>query len=249
MSFKNKDILHFIYYFLNLIFLIFVFLAYLISNSSLYPDFFISLGRNWMNGPVNKINTSIQKSCQPSETTLIGNPWPGYLKGCVLIDQVYVYSRKSRCPSTASLYPEIPPVSYNKWRNATLCGNRLLSSYFDLTFVQKDRKCPSGSKPCGVLDSLNNQLCVSDTMSCPINKVLFLDSTSSIPGDYNYDIINFQDGKKLLFTNGDNKGDIFKEFTVSDLNPCVDTYYSNYAVKAYGLDPYFERDKCLNGIG
>ena len=75
-------------------------------------------------------------------------------------------------------------------------------TYSSLFTVSSGKECNEGKKKCGVLDTMNNTMCIDKDKECPINLILL--SNSSIPPSeykYNFSHISFSDGSYLHFTN------------------------------------------------
>lgn len=71
--------------------------------------------------------------------------------------------------------------------NQTLCGKRTTSfSYIDYmhTIYTKDFKC---EKDCGIVDTLNNSLCVTNNEACPVNHLNLLPNN---PSSYMLEVSN-----------------------------------------------------------
>ena len=75
------------------------------------------------------------------------------------------------------------------------------SSLFNQT-MSSGKECNEGKKKCGVLDIMNNTMCIDKDKECPINLIL-LSNSSIPPSEYKYIFshISFSDGSYLHFTN------------------------------------------------
>lgn len=223
-----------------------------IQNSSY--KFIQGIGDNWNQGPIQTIIPR-DGSCQMGEVVLIDDYWPGTVQGCDCstssnssLDKLKrgTCSRDSRRSSTyycRDIKP-VDPIRYTTWEGKTLCGRRINSSYLDLKIAVNDDSCPSGTRSCGVVDTKDNVLCVSQEASCPVNKIVILDSSESVPTDFNYVTYNLDNGKKLAYTTENTLGEIVHEFKVSQLEPCLDTSYYNYAREPYKLSNAYGKDEC-----
>ena len=68
------------------------------------------------------------------------------------------------------------------------------------TSVKKGEKCKEGYKQCGILDSLDNIICIKEEQQCPINRIV-IDTTQSAPNDnYAYTTIKLN-SSYLHYTN------------------------------------------------
>ena len=60
-------------------------------------------------------------------------------------------------------------------------------------YIQTKQNCKKGYKKCGVLDSMNHTLCVSNEAVCPINKLL-IDQSATSPTDFKYTTLALDEG-------------------------------------------------------
>lgn len=78
---------------------------------------------------------------------------------------------------------------------------RINASKTNYTFlnnsIKKSESCKKGFKKCGILDELENILCIPDNESCPINYIKF--SKDMENSSYNYAEIGEE--KKIYFSN------------------------------------------------
>lgn len=51
--------------------------------------------------------------------------------------------------------------------------------------VSKGEKCPEGYKQCGILDSLNNIMCIEEDKQCPVNLIV-VNTEKNAPSRYTF---------------------------------------------------------------
>jgi len=86
------------------------------------------------------------------------------------------------------------------WKEEYLCVKYLKKNYFDLLKIENEYPCPQNYKSCGILDTLNNKLCIPNEEKCPINYINIInkDATNFDPKHINQvEFRNFL----LLFSN------------------------------------------------
>ena len=97
---------------------------------------------------------------------------------------------------------------YRYLRSNTTIDSKVLSFvYMDSVYknlletsVKKGEKCNEGYKQCGILDSLDNIMCIKEEQQCPINRIV-IDTTQSAPNDnYAYTTIKLN-SSYLHYTN------------------------------------------------
>ena len=97
---------------------------------------------------------------------------------------------------------------YRYLRSNTTIDSKVLSFvYMDSVYknlletsVKKGEKCKEGYKQCGILDSLDNIMCIKEEQQCPINRIV-IDTTQSAPNDnYAYTTIKLN-SSYLHYTN------------------------------------------------
>jgi hypothetical protein len=196
---------------------------------------------SWRKKPITHIKTSNTVKCSNHQMeNLISYAWPGTYQGCDCTDirktffftdyeEYYHYSGNLYSGScswnmTNVGCSEIKPlesVSANKWRNYYLCGKFLNEGYFDLEKAKGE--CSQGFKSCGIIDTLNNNLCVREKIDCPINEF----SLKPMDDD------NFQ---MEISMNNNSTGRILTDFQVSDGNLCLHSdHENNFYEKDYTL--------------
>ena len=229
--------------------------TYVKLNTSDYT-YLNNVGVNWKNGPIISVNTDTL-TCANDEVNLLDDEWGGTTEGCYCphsFDLFYGNLRDGSCRDErdsllfCSNVRATPPIKYTTWRGRQLCGKRMRKNYFDLVTANNAQGCPMNHKPCGVIDTLNNVLCVEKNENCPFNDIKVIPSIDSIPKDRNYTVLK-ANSVNFLFSNENIKGNVITQFKVSDNQPCILPYYENMSGKLYLLDAMKSRDKCSRGIG
>ena len=65
--------------------------------------------------------------------------------------------------------------SHNKWKGTKVYGRELETTYLSLlekNSVPKGNQCLEGSHQCGILDTVENILCLDNSQQCPINDIV-----------------------------------------------------------------------------
>lgn len=128
-------------------------------------------------------------------------------------------------------------IDIDLWGDFAICLNRMKKNYLDLALegniVPPDSTCEGDSKLCGVLDTLNNKLCVEANQACPLNFIKVVDNESEIQDiGFKYRKLEFKtpEGKKsLLFSNEYTNGTIISEFKIMNHLPC--SYVTDNKIK------------------
>jgi len=196
---------------------------------------------SWRKKPITHLKTSNTVKCINHQMeNLISYGWPGTYEGCDCTDirktffftdyeEYYHYSGNLYTGScswniTKVGCSEIKPlesVYANKWRNYYICGKYSNEGYFDLEKAKGE--CSQGFKSCGIVDTLNNNLCVRENTECPINEFSFKPMD-----DDNFQI-------EMVINNNSTKR-ISTDFQVSDGILCLHSDNENY---------FYEKDYTL----
>ena len=186
---------------------------------------------------------------------IIFDVWRGTVEGCNCIGielpestcKNQICRRECRQGETkggCTKIDPIAPVSITNWKGKEFISTVLDSSYNYSSLlrnsVKKGEECQKGYKKCGILDSMNNIMCLKEDQTCPIN-LLFVTDMASLPtkySNYTFKRVFFEDGKILHFTNQAVDQYIVTDFRLSDSQVCInsDEYnspYSNYILDFY----------------
>lgn len=236
--------------------------AYIKIGSTEY-QYIERIGKNWNKGPLFNITTD-KYSCKDNSENLIEDFWPGTVEGCDCSNSINIFSdpltrgscssRSSNRRSSSSSYSystylcnrvsPTPAVPYSYWGGRAICGLRENQDYLNLTVASEASKCPNETRSCGIIDSLNNVLCVSTSSLCPINKIVFIDQKESLPVDFKYSTIQLETGKIIAFTTMDTSAEIPVEFKLTEGEPCLNPSYTYVQSNQYILSKLYGSGIC-----
>jgi len=211
------------------------------SNKQSTNRLFIS----WNKPLISNITMSSHDCSELNETTLFNYEWPGTVTGCdcttpslsMKFDYLgKLYKNKCSLNKTTAGCIDVEPtdkIKATKWRGNSICYEKFQhdNSYFDYIKVTREDLCPDSHKPCGVIDTLNNILCVPEHLNCPLN---------------NFNLFPFYYPKEEYIK--DNLTRIISEVRVSDgkhacANPDSDLFREEYEL----LNPH-TRKGCSKSI-
>ena len=92
------------------------------------------------------------------------------------------------------------PRTFLKWKSEYICIKYYPYNYLALKRVPGDTSCPLNFKSCGILDTLNNILCIPEGDTCPINYINILPKGTPNPDSAYLQLVEFQNFN-LLFSN------------------------------------------------
>lgn len=231
-----------------------------VSHSVFDPNLLLQYSDNWNSGAItdiiklelnNKNDKNIQ--CPKEYKPFISNYYPSTLEGCDCTNSDVVGLKgnifKYKCTASHILdkckiiFPN-NSILLNKWKDNFLCIKRTNKNYFEYELEveahinhkakdNKSKRCKSGYKLCGLLDTNGNRFCIEESETCPIND-LFI--SNSFPENLNkniYKIINLENKEKsnnnlkLYFTNQLTNSPIIANITVSTNNPVCSSPIDN----------------------
>ena len=109
----------------------------------------------------------------------------------------------------------------------TLYAKQLDSTYSNLLekkSISKENQCPEGSHQCGILDTVENILCLENSQQCPINAMV-ITNTKQKPqslSSYSYiEYIQLDESTFLHYTNEAVDSPVIAEFAISRKKPCL----------------------------
>jgi len=223
-----------------------------LNNSQKLPyDFLRDLKENWSNNYMTDIISTDLFVCPSDYEVLLVNKWPGTKDGCLCSTVVYIGNCKEigkdsdpKCQDVSG----IDSVKWQTWNNKRLCVKRGNTNYFNLQVAQTN--CPANfPKKCGIIDSLNNILCVGQLDNCPINDIKIMDKLAIFNTNSQYQSFSLTD-KKLLYTFHKTDGIIPTIIKISDEIPCINPKFENYYMgQSYVLDNYFTKETCSEPLG
>ena len=137
--------------------------------------------------------------------------------------------------------PPVQPVDITKWRGKQICSKRRTNPLDYLTMLENSVKageeCKEGYKKCGILDSMNNIVCMPNNDMCPINYIKVTDSQEPPSECINCKTIQL-DLNYLHYGNENTNNSIVTNFKTSDdrSKVCLDQGEYNSKMKRYTLD-------------
>ena len=221
-----------------------------ISSKPTITGYYTYIKTNWNLNPIMQISIS-DSSSSPTEFNSFGQ-WDGIISGCDCSNSTYATILKTVCNSTMTSsncinITDIPSVPYSKWKGKFINVERLSAYTFkNYLYIQTKQNCKKGYKKCGVLDSMNHTLCVSNEAVCPINKLL-IDQSATSPTDFKYTTLALDEGSYLHYTNENTNGKIIVSFKSSESTVCPDPTIQTKST--YSLDRYYSEKGCVNSEG
>ena len=107
----------------------------------------------------------------------------------------------------------------------------LLENY---NIFKNNESCPNHFKDCGIIDNLNQKLCLYKLMQCPLTDLIILDY-NDLNYNYYYNSTNYIKynneflGNKTIFVSNKNKSEgIIGNLILSDNIPCIDENEKNW---------------------
>ena len=184
-----------------------------------------------------------------NSSSLTIDEWKGTVSGSNLDSQV----KRDVCPGNddyCEKIPATPSVNITLWKNKQF-KIKVDDSYYSYgnlfnNSVPSNEECPSDKKQCGILDTMNNKMCIDKDKECPINMIIH---SNTRPTEYHYKFnnISLNDESYLFFTNEAIDNYIVAHFKISDKEVCLDPNEFNSDAQHYPLD-YYEYYGCKTEI-
>jgi len=222
--------------------------------------------RNWSLGPISEIEAAKGDECPAGKISLLSDSWEGTFSGCYCLGAL----NSGTCSDTTTSCSDISaidPIKFKYWKGVNLCGKRG-PNYLELKVAKTANACGANFKPCGIIDSLKNYLCLPANQACPYNNVKYQPSSNNrsnnkLNTSSNNDIKEaayveiplFPKGTegKLIFSYSEslNNDDlkIINEFKIEDGIPCMDSEQKNLVIKPYYLENSNNSKGCTSKIG
>lgn len=189
-----------------------------------------SIFETWKMQPIHILQQSHDKTChEMGMYDIIKYEWPGTVIGCLCNNGTKLHSKKctlnhhkKKCNNVDSLRPY---VSF-KWKDQYICAMTTIKNtkgYLDFVRIKDNDFCAYKTKKCGIIDTLNNYLCIPEGDNCPINDI---------------NIISNEDKSfELTVSNRNvNNGKIYVSFLLGENKLCLNHKQTDYqAEKAYPL--------------
>lgn len=200
---------------------------FLLSNT-LKDDIFIikQLFDEWNNKPIQILQESYKKTCSEiGMYDLLSYDWPGIKQGCFCENNKKLYKNSCRennlnqndCKDISAK----KNISMKKWKGSYFCGSSIKpKSYFELNLVNKNERCSQKYKKCGIIDSLQNYLCVPENEICPLNKIEFMQGMENV---------------RIETSNKKLDGKIFSSFKIAEKQLCLNNNQRYFSEKDYLL--------------
>ena len=154
------------YFILNIIF-VFKYEKYKLDNDGIYLDIMNSLEGKLI------YSFELKPNCSSDKEILSLGKWDGLKEGCkcksyIKGEKCTDYDIYDKCEKIKS----IKAIEYKKINSNYICVTRSNKTYIDLMkskqILPKDNTCPYNFKLCGIIDTLENILCVPENEKCPI---------------------------------------------------------------------------------
>jgi hypothetical protein len=219
-------------------FLIFPFFCIIFSifffSNSLEKEIFIinDLFASWKKKPIDSLQESYGKTCDKiGMNDLVSYEWPGTTTACHCEKQnnQAILSNQGKCNEKelqigCRNVDEIKPFRARKWKTRYLCSSSTKTkSYFEINKVKRHENCVYKYKKCGVIDTLDNFLCIPENEICPLNMISFLNTVDEQNVRIDTSNIKVENGK------------IYSNFMVAEKNLCVNHVEREFFEKNYLL--------------
>lgn len=162
---------------------------YSISFNSSLSDSYLAITRlkhSWEKSPIKAFSFS-KDVCPKSKEMKQIYIWPGTITGCDCTSISYFSNHELYHDYAGKLFSgscntnmtsvgcahiySIGPRALSKWRAKNVCIERLEGNYESLVKIPHNSSCPTNYKRCGIIDTLNNILCIDEKTNCPLNSI------------------------------------------------------------------------------
>jgi hypothetical protein len=225
-------------------FLLFPLLGILLSvfyfSNNLEKEIFVikDIFAAWKKKPIHILQDSFQKTCEEiGMTDVVTYEWPGTKQGCFCAN-IKTLSNLGKCNEKelqmgCKSVEEVKPFKARKWKTRFLCASSIKSkAYFELNKVKENEACPYKFKKCGVIDTLGNHLCITESENCPLNSISFQQTAD----DQNV---------RIDTLNTKVTGKIFTNFIVAENQLCANHIEREFAEAEFALTN--TKGRYLNG--
>jgi hypothetical protein len=211
----NQINLHILCDILLLIPLLGILISLLFLSNTLKDDVFIikQIFDGWNNKPIQILQESYMKTCSEiGMFDILSYDWPGTIEGCFCQNSKKLFKNscefnKLNSGGECINIPENKFYTSKKWKGSFLCGSSIKpKNYFDLNIVSKNERCSNKYKKCGIIDTLDNYLCIPENELCPLNKIDFMKGIDSLKFDTSNHYLN---------------GKIFSSFKIAEKTLCL----------------------------
>jgi hypothetical protein len=223
-----------------------------VINSTLLGDISLSLKSDFLR------NLSLSYKCLSDESPINLGFWPGTVRGCDCLGirssrvswnrrnklnrgSCSINETRAGCGSVRS----IPQTNYTFWRSKQFCSKEPIETNNELKYldylknsVKKGEPCSEGYKQCGILDTLNNVLCLAENETCPLN-FFIITNTENPPSEYEnitVHTLNFYDGHYVHYSNEAINNSIIVDFEIAERDHLCIESNEKYSTYYYTLD-------------
>lgn len=206
---------------------------------------------NWNATFISDITEKTTNECNVGESEFTLGRFQGTFEGCNCLGRSgnkisNKYKDKvNPFPCTSDLlesncYKTLPitPKTLRIWETKELCVTKTDKRFYDhiRESVSNNETCPSGTKQCGLIDSLNQKLCVLTANACPVNKIVITKYSKPIDDTVNsYSEISLNGSYNLYYSKLAANNGIPVEYTLSEGERCVDPKEINSKFVPYVL--------------
>lgn len=165
-----------------------------------------------------------RKACRGEEEKLSFGFWDGTSEGCSCRRIVYkgLCSDKQVSNGCSALYSN-PKINYSILNSNYICATMSKYNYREILkknkVISKKETCPKKYKPCGILDSFGNILCVSIDKSCPINSVTIIKKFNDF---LNQTRLEYRDSFNNLSNDNETNAHLISQLKLSQYQNCID---------------------------
>ena len=206
---------------------------------------------DFLSTPLFNFSLSNNSQCPVNLNIFNYSKWEGTITGCLCDNQYF----KRYCLINdfyCQFIEKQNEIPIHKWKNISFCissQNNSEFNYYNLLTnysVNKHNQCGNQYKQCGILDTLNNTLCLPPNIECPLNYF-----NKNILSNETYKTINISDNNYIYFANNTNTHHgVISQFKLGENKHCLfpDEYHS--FSNPYPLDkhPYYGCEKNKDGI-
>ena len=212
---------------------LFVTLSLLAVSHSIFDSAILeSYVENWNSGAITDIvKGDVNGTCIDGYENMINNFFPTTNEGCDCTNSEVqglkgnIFGDKCTYSHIADKCKMIFPTNgkvMNIWKGTNLCIKRTSDSFWQFEneiLVKGEKRCRTGLKLCGVLDTSGNKLCLNKNETCPINSLIISDQPPS--SAVQYSSISIDDETSLYFTNKLINYPVITNITVSSNPICA----------------------------
>lgn len=194
-------------------------------------------------------------TCSSDEEALVLGTFDGSVPKCKCVS---IYNRS--CTNEEINYQGCKSYSgakkdYTKFKNKNICAKKK-DYYKDLLknkqIIPKGNNCDERYRSCGIIDTLDNQLCIKNEEECPINKADIINlrnmNEEQLEKYKNYKSIDMGNGYAMYYLNeGNENNKIISIIKLSEGYPCINP--GEHVWKSYDPDSKNKLEKCTNYKG